>query len=211
MTGSKNKGEREKALETITPRSRKNPKRAISRNLILENAERLMLEEGYAAVSSRRVAKEAGLKAPLVHYYFPTTDDLFVAVYRRAVERELEKQRDALETPTSLRGVWDAYCNQEQTALAMEFMALANHRKTLRDEIVVLTEQIRRRRAEVLAKMIDIKDLDEEEFSAAGLSVLLIGVARTLVMEKGLGISLGHAEARRFVERWLEELEKTSS
>ena len=39
-----------------------------------------MLEDGYAAVSSRSVAAAVGIQAPLVHYYFPTLDDLFVAV-----------------------------------------------------------------------------------------------------------------------------------
>ena len=170
-----------------------------------------MREEGYAAVSTRRVAKEAGLKAPLVHYYFATTDDLFVAVYRRAVEKELERQRDALESHTSPRSLWDAYCNQEQTTLAMEFMALANHRKTIRDEIVALTEQTRRRRAEALARTYDGDAICPDGCSMAGLTVLLIGVARTLVMENGLGISLGHAEARHFVEQWLDQLEKSST
>ena len=56
-----------------------NPKRPNNRAIILDTTEKLMLEEGYAAISTRRVAKEAGLKPPLVHYYFPTTDDLFLA------------------------------------------------------------------------------------------------------------------------------------
>lgn len=211
MAGSRKKLQRVIDLETTKPGSRSNAKRAGSRDLILETTEKLMREEGYGAVSSRRVAKEAGLKAPLVHYYFSTTDDLFVAVYRRAVEKELEKQRDALETLTSPRRLWDAYCNQEQTSLAMEFMALANHRKTIRDEIVTLTEQTRRHRAEALARTFDGEASGPDGCSMAGLTVLLIGVARTLVMEKRLGISLGHAEARYFVEQWLDQWEKSSN
>src|ERR1039458_10291908 len=38
-----------------------------SRAALLDATERLMLEEGYAAVSSRRVAQAAGLKPQLVH------------------------------------------------------------------------------------------------------------------------------------------------
>ncbi|MGK2908303.1 MAG: TetR family transcriptional regulator [Sphingobium sp.] len=41
------------------------------------------MEEGYAAVSGRKVAARAGLNASLIHYYFPTSDDLLVAAYRR--------------------------------------------------------------------------------------------------------------------------------
>ena len=49
--------------------------------LIQANAQ-IMLEEGYAAATSRRVAAKAGVKPALVHYYFPSMDDLFLAVLR---------------------------------------------------------------------------------------------------------------------------------
>jgi len=55
-----------------------------------------MLSEGYAAVTSRRVAAEAGLKPQLVHYYFRTMDDLFLALYRRRADQGLERGRQAL-------------------------------------------------------------------------------------------------------------------
>ena len=42
----------------------------------MDAAEQLLLEEGYAAVTSRRVGARAGLKPQLVHYYFRTMDDL---------------------------------------------------------------------------------------------------------------------------------------
>lgn len=187
-----------------------NSKREASLNKILSTAEKLMLEEGYAAVSTRRVAKDAGLKPSLVHYYFATTDDLFLTLFRRAADRELQKLDEALLAPQSLQNLWTTYRNQNQNALAMEFMALANHRKAIREEIATLTEQTRTRRAEVLSKLIDIEAIKPEACSAAGLTVLLIGVARTLVMENSLGISLGHDEANQFVEWWLQQLEKPS-
>ncbi|EUA30299.1 bacterial regulatory s, tetR family protein [Mycobacterium xenopi 4042] len=54
--------------------------------MLLDAAEQLMLEEGYAAVTSRRVAQKAALKPQLVHYYFRTMDDLFLAAFRRRAE-----------------------------------------------------------------------------------------------------------------------------
>lgn len=188
------------------PSGRENARGVASRNLILDTAERLILEEGYAAVSSRRVAREAGLKAPLVHYHFPTTDELFVAIYRRAVERQFAKQQQTLDQPKSLRDLWQTYLNQEQTALGLEFLALANHRKSIRDEVTTLTEDVRRRRAAALEKRLERVAMPEGH-SAAGLAVLMIGVARTLVMERNLGISLGHDDAGRMMEQWLAALE----
>ena len=45
-----------------------------------------MIEEGYAAVTSRRLANKAGLKPQLVHYYFRTMEELFLEVFRRRAE-----------------------------------------------------------------------------------------------------------------------------
>jgi TetR/AcrR family transcriptional regulator len=50
---------------------------------LLDVTEQVMLADGYAAVTSRRVAADAGITAALVHYYFSTIDDLFLAVIRR--------------------------------------------------------------------------------------------------------------------------------
>jgi AcrR family transcriptional regulator len=194
----------------LAPRKRTTSARGeVSLNLILDTAEKLILDEGYAAVSTRRVAKEAGLKPPLVHYYFPATDDLFLAVFRRAAARETKKLDEAVASTRSLRGLWSIYCNQSQTALAVEFMALANHRKAIRDEIAAVTKRERQRRAKILASLVDMDAIEPSDFSTTGLNVLLIAVARTLVTETGLGITTGHSDARHFVEWWLERLEKS--
>ena len=65
---------------------------AKNRVVLLDAAEQLMLDEGYAAVTSRRVAEQAELKPQLVHYYFRTMDELFLAVFRRRAEQGLAAQ-----------------------------------------------------------------------------------------------------------------------
>lgn len=182
-----------------------------TRLLILNATEQLMLREGYGAVSSRRVAKDAGLKPPLVHYYFPTTEDLFLAVYRRAVAQEQERLDVANTSQHSLQAIWDIYTNATQTALSLEFMALANHRKSIKSEIAKSITRSRRRRAKVLSEILASDKHLSEDASPAGLAVMMIGIARTLVMEQGLGVSFGHKEARLFVERWLKQLDNGSS
>ena len=54
-----------------------------TRTRLLDVTEQVMLADGYAAVTSRRVAADAGVTPALVHYYFKTIDDLFLAVIRR--------------------------------------------------------------------------------------------------------------------------------
>jgi len=46
---------------------------ATTRDLLIEATGALMVEEGYAAATSRRVAARAGVKPALVHYHFPNS------------------------------------------------------------------------------------------------------------------------------------------
>jgi AcrR family transcriptional regulator len=88
-----------------------------TRKRLLDIAERLMLDEGYAAVTSRRVAGVAGVNPALVHYYFPVTDDLFLAVYRRGAERALERHSAATRADQPLRAMWKLSLDARGTAL----------------------------------------------------------------------------------------------
>ncbi|HZJ52389.1 MAG TPA: helix-turn-helix domain-containing protein [Actinomycetota bacterium] len=57
-------------------------------------AERLLITEGHAAISTRRVAEEAGVNHGLVHYYFGSMEELFVQVLERFTQRLIERQRE---------------------------------------------------------------------------------------------------------------------
>src|SRR3546814_658709 len=78
-----------------------------TRSALLDAAQKLMLEEGYPGVTSRRVAATAGLKPQLVHYYFRTMDDLYLALFRRGASLNLERQARALASEQPLRALWE--------------------------------------------------------------------------------------------------------
>ncbi|MFV2175977.1 TetR/AcrR family transcriptional regulator [Actinomadura sp. LOL_016] len=180
---------------------------AKNRAALLDAAERLMLEEGYAAVTSRRVAAKAGLKPQLVHYYFRTMDELFLEAFRRRAEEGVEHLAQALDAVQPLRELWAFSTDPAATALTMEYAALANHRKVLRDEIGRYAERMRVMQAEAMAKLAERYGVDLEEYPAAFLSALLTSLSRLVTMEKSLGMSVGHAETDEIVERFLRRLE----
>jgi AcrR family transcriptional regulator len=177
-----------------------------TRAAMLEATEALMREEGYAAVSTRKVAARAGLKPSLVHYYFPTTDDLLIALFRRGADQSDAILEEALSASDPLRALWDFFADTSRTALALEFMALANHRKAIRAFMVEHSEQMRARQVAMLARLPVQAGSAFAECPPAGLSLLLAGIGRALVMEGGMGVVSGHAEARDFVGQWLERL-----
>lgn len=180
---------------------------AKNRSVLLDAAEQLMLEEGYAAVTSRRVAQKAELKPQLVHYYFRTMDDLFLAAFRRRAEDGLQAQALALRSPQPLWALWRFSTDPAATALTMEYVALANHRKTLKAEIAYYAERFREEQLKAMTTVLDRYGMDPAEIPPLVWSVLMTGVSQVLVMEQALGMSAGHAETVAFVERYLRHLE----
>ena len=177
-----------------------------TRALMLEAAEALMLEEGYAAVSTRRVATRAGLKPSLVHYYFPTTDDLLIALFRRGADQSDAMLEAALNAPDPLRALWEFFADTSRTGLSLEFMALANHRKAIRAFMVEHSERMRERQVRLLVRLTGDRLAGPDGCPPAGLSLVLAGIGRALIMEGGMGVTMGHDEARAFVEHWLNRL-----
>jgi AcrR family transcriptional regulator len=180
---------------------------AKNRGVLLDAAEQLMLEEGYAAVTSRRVAEKAALKPQLVHYYFRTMDDLFLAAFRRRAEEGLQAQAQALQSSQPLWALWRFSSDSAATAITMEFVALANHRKALKAEIAYYAERFREEQQKALSTVLQRYGVDRADVPPLVWSVLMTSVSRVLVMEQALGMSSGHAETVEFVERYLHRLE----
>jgi len=181
---------------------------AKNRTVLIDAAEQLMLEEGYAAVTARRVAARAGLKHQLVHYYFRAMDDLLLAVFRRRAEQGLERQAQALASGQPLRALWQHSTDTRDTTLVMEFMGLANTREAIRSEIARYAERSRVAQVEALAGLFAEGRLTSDACSPEVLTVLLTSVSRVMIMEQALGMTIGHAETAAFVERWLRRLER---
>lgn len=180
---------------------------AKNRGLLVDAAERLLLQEGYAAVTSRRVAAEAGLKPQLVHYYFRGMDDLFLAVFRRRAEEGVRRQAEMLASERPLRALWEFGTDSSAAVFTTEFVALANHRKVIRAEIAAWSERVREARVEALSAALERHGVDRDAYPPAALAVLLTSAAQVLVMERILGVATGHDETLALVDRLLEELE----
>jgi AcrR family transcriptional regulator len=183
---------------------------AKNRAVLLDAAEQLMLEEGYAAVTSRRVAERAALKPQLVHYYFRTMDDLFLAAFRRRAEQGLEVQAMVLQAPQPLWALWRFSTDPAATAITMEFIALANHRKALKAEIAFFAERFREEQRKALTTILARYGRSAGtpvQIPPLVWSVLMTSVSRVLVIEQALDMSAGHRETVEIVESYLRYVE----
>ena len=191
----------------MTASARPKARDSNTRDMLIAATSQIMVEEGYAAATSRRVAAPAGVKPALVHYYFPTMDELYLAVFRRGATIYLDRQQKALASDRPLHAFWDTLIAPKDTRLLLEFMGLANHRKEIRAEIAAWSERWREQQITALNFIVREHDLDTEEFPPAALAVVIAAIGRTLILEEGLGTSGGHDEAVALVHRVLDRFE----
>lgn len=177
------------------------------RDAILDATESIMVEEGYAAVSSRRVAERAGLKSKLVHYYFRTMEDLFVAVYERTEKEFLRRHQEAAASESPIRALWELSLQAKRTRLSQELLALGNHKKAIGKITARVIDQIHSINTAFIGKYFDELGVDRQTYPPVVISYFITGVSRSLVADDTLGLDGGRAEVEAFVDRLVEELE----
>lgn len=181
-----------------------------TRAQLVDAAERLLVEDGYAAVTSRQVAAKAGLKPQLVHYYFRTMDDLFLEVFRRRAEENLVRFERAVARDRSLRALWALSTEAGASSLTIEFVALANHRKSLRGEIARYAERFHAAQLDALAAALAAAGVPEEQLPPEAALLLMTGLSQILALERALGVTSGHGETVDFIDRAISRLERTA-
>jgi AcrR family transcriptional regulator len=177
-----------------------------TRAQLLTAAEELLVEEGYAAVTSRRVAAKAGLKPQLVHYYFRTMDDLFLEVFRRNAEQNLARFEREIAEDGSLENLWRLNADLRGAAFSMEFVALANHRKEIRAEIASYAERFRAAQLQAVTDALAADGISAEQLPPIVALLMMTGLSQVLALEGALGVTSGHDVTVEFIERALARL-----
>jgi TetR/AcrR family transcriptional regulator of autoinduction and epiphytic fitness len=188
--------------ETKPKRKRRFVERPDVRQKLLDAAEDIVREKGYAAATVRRIASRAGMTHQAVFYYFGSQDELLLALLRRSSESYRRSLEEALSSPHPLRAMWDLVSAQEGTKLGLEFMAFATHNELIREEIAANAVIIRELETAAIARHLEARGI-EPRLSPQMVSVLTNALARLLIQEAALGIHTGHEEAEALVDQSL--------
>ncbi|HET8696409.1 MAG TPA: TetR/AcrR family transcriptional regulator [Gammaproteobacteria bacterium] len=73
---------------------------------ILDAAFRQLATKGYASLSMREIAKDAGVNHALINYYFRSKDQLVIAVLDEANRQLLERQQKMYAAPSTFAEKW---------------------------------------------------------------------------------------------------------
>ena len=191
---------------TTSPTVARRPRAATpeKRRRLLDAAELIMLSDGYAAVTSRRLEAETGLK---VHYHYGTLDELFIALVRRRGEGNVARLADALESPEPLRAWWKLASDRRGSRLLVEITTAANHRPSLQAEVAEFAREARRMQIEVLDEILEEYGIDSEVFPPALVAATMQGLAFAMAYDQAAGFDTAQDEASVAMERFLTCLE----
>lgn len=96
-----------------------------TRAAIMDAAEKLFLDKGFADVATSEIAEAAGVTKSLIHHHFGSKSDLWLEVKDRMFDAYCDRQLEMLEqadepSPELLRGSLEAYYrfHQERPELA---------------------------------------------------------------------------------------------
>jgi AcrR family transcriptional regulator len=184
----------------------KTSSRSQAEEALLDAAERLLVDVGYAGITTRRLADEAGVNHGLVHYYFGSNENLLVRALERFTERLIARQRDlyAAEMPfvekwrTAMRYLVSEDVTYEK--IWLELQALAWNNADLRARLALVNAEWRAVLTEAF----------EEPHRGLGIDLplealvsLVITFNVGIMVERLGGIETGHAELLDWIDQWL--------
>jgi TetR/AcrR family transcriptional regulator len=177
---------------------------------LLDAAERLLVEVGYAGITTRRLAAEAGVNHGLVHYYYGSLENLLVQVLERFTATMIERQRAmyAAEMPfiekwrTAMRYL---VSDSDYQKVWWELQALAWNRPDLRQQVARVDDEWRTVLTEALAEPHARYGL---ELPLEALVSLVITFNAGIILERLAGITTGHRELLDWIDGWIELKEK---
>ena len=175
---------------------------------LLDAAERLLLDVGYAGVTTRKLAAEAGLNHGLVHYYFGSVENLLVRVLERFTARLTARQRALYADPgVPFLEKWRQAMrflvgdDVEYEKIWLELQALAWNNPELRDRVAQVDEEWRAVLTEAFAEPRERYGID---MPLDALVALVITFNEGIILERAQGITTGHRELLEWIDKWLE-------
>jgi AcrR family transcriptional regulator len=157
-----------------------------TKSKILDAAFRRLAQEGYAALSMREIARDAGVNHALINYHFRTKDQLVIAVLDEANRQLLDRQHRLYRAPGGFAEKWA--------------QARAFYREDLASGFV-------RMQAELWAASLSNPKLREKFLPRilAWKQVVLEGVTEALGLLKAAGVKLPPPFSADVVATWISE------
>jgi AcrR family transcriptional regulator len=181
--------------------------RSAAEEALLDAAEHVLVDVGYAGITTRRLAEEAGVNHGLVHYYFGSVENLLVRTLERFTARLISRQRAMYADPevpfiekwrTAMRFLMSEDVAYEK--VWFELQALAWNRPELRERVDHVNAEWRAVLTEAFAEPREQYGI---EMPLEALVSLVMTFNEGIILERLSGVTEGHQELLDWIDRWL--------
>jgi AcrR family transcriptional regulator len=176
---------------------------------LLDAAERLLVEEGYGAITTRKLAEQAAVNHGLVHYYFGSMEEVMVQVLERFTARLIERQRAMYSSDRPFLAKWRAAWSFQEEDLSsgyskiwLELQAMSWNRPELRARVQQVNQEWRRVLTEAFASA--LREYDFDALSLEGSVCLVMTMAQGYALERLSDIDQGHIVMLSEIEAWMK-------
>jgi AcrR family transcriptional regulator len=182
---------------------------------LLDAAERMLVSDGYARITTRSVAAEAGVNHGLVHYYFGSMEELLLQVLERFTGRLVERQREMYRAEVPFIDKWRSamrYLDEDYEAgypkIWLELQAMSWNRPDLQERVRHVDEEWRSTLRAAFREALDEHGLDRESFPLEAVLALVMTFNKGFQLEQVSGIQGGHDELLAWIDGWLAAQER---
>ena len=190
---------------SLTSKRRFAPRNSEISHASMEATEKIICDEGYAAVSSRRVAEVAAIQQSLVYYYFESMDDLLVATFQRRTERGMARYEKDARSDKPVAAIWKDLNEGVDARMSFAFVSLASHNERVRDVYTRFLSQSRKLQADVISRDAAARGIDISPATPTALAFIIHSTSLVMAREAALGMTEGHDEVRSLLEGLLEK------
>lgn len=187
-----------------------------TRRALLDAAEELLISKGMAAITTRKVAEQAGVNQALVHYHFGTIEELLLAALERVSVQVKERSQEIYSTHGSFM---DGWFEEMQAMITSDFergwgkvwlenLTLAANRPKIRKQYVKASTMTRKLHERQVSEMLEEHGVDATLYPAQAIVTLLDAITSKLILDRLVGIRAGHSELLAMLHRVWGQVEE---
>jgi AcrR family transcriptional regulator len=184
---------------------------------LMDAAERLLYEVGYAGVTTRAVAEAAGVNHGLVHYYFGSMEELLTQTLARFVEQLAQALEGLYADPKlTFAEKWrlgSQFWVNEPTSrfpkILLELLAMGWNKPALQSQLTEVHARFRTIFEHHFGQALRDYGLDETQFPLKVIVAAVTSFQLGLIVEGLSGVEQGHQELLDWIQLWIDDLEAT--
>jgi AcrR family transcriptional regulator len=182
---------------------------------LMDAAEHLLYEVGYAGVTTRAVAEAAGVNHGLVHYYFGSMEELLTQTLTRFVE-QLALALEGLYADPNLTFAekWrlgSQFWVNEPTSrfpkILLELLAMGWNKPALQTQLTEVHARFRAIFEHHFGQALRDYSLDETQFPLKVVVAAVTSFQLGLIVEGLSGVEDGHQDLLDWIQLWIDDLE----